>query len=155
MVIKYSLHEHFRFVGYEGSERWICASDVLIQDETNSGYSLAAIEAQLMGTKIVTSGAKGRKEQLAIPSLEAATQWHCDQDDPSALANAMGKAATTSEQQTHRTLHSISMNQKRFDPFRMVQNFELLFCKTLGIGEETKLENNDGQLKDATFRRAG
>ena len=159
LAIKFALHDHFRFVGYEAPERWICASDVLIQQETRSGYSIAAIEAQRMGTKIVTLVENGHREPSDATASHSAshqpTQWQCTQDDPSSLANSMAQAAVDQERFGATGLHALPNARSRFAPNRMVQDFEVLFFKTLGIPQARQTDGMEGQLESMISRRAG
>lgn len=155
LAIKYELHEHFRFVSYEAHERWICASDVLIQPATRAGYSIAAIEAQRMGTKIVTLVKQGPGERLDDSGASILTDWECHENDPSSLANSMARAVDVQERSTAPRLHSLPHVRSRFAPDRMVQDFETLFCKTLGIHEALQSNHMEGQTESLASRRAG
>jgi glycosyltransferase involved in cell wall biosynthesis len=155
LAIKYALHEHFRFVGYEAPERWICASDVLIQPGTNTGYSIAAIEAQRMGTKIVTLVNHGHRERFDDSASSLITDWQCNENDPSSLANSMAQAVDQQESSTATKLHALTHARTRFAPDRMVQDFEALFCKTLGIQQTRQSSEMDGQTENHKSRRAG
>lgn len=155
MAIKYALHEHFRFVGYEAPERWICASDVLIQHRTSTGYSIAAIEAERMGTKIITMVENGQGEPIDATESHQPSQWQCPRDDPSSLANSMAQAAIEQERFGASRLHALPNARARFAPNRMVQDFEALFCTTLGIQQAWQSNGLEGQWESLVSRRAG
>ena len=155
LAIKYALHEHFRFVGYEAPERWICASDVLIQHKASTGYSIAAIEAERMGTKIITLAENGPEELIDATQSYRPTHWQCHRDDPSSLANSMAQAAIQQERIEASRLHASPSARARFAPNRMVQDFEALFCKTLGIQQSWQSNGVEGQLESMVSRRAG
>lgn len=133
LVIKYSLHSHFRFVGLGEVERWISASDVMIQNETNLGYSIVATQAHLMGTKVVVSGEIGSKELGCTPQQEWTNAFQCDHDDPSSLASTLVKALGAQDRSVQSKGHDGALLPTRFQASKMVQNFENLFYETLAV----------------------